>query len=364
VFSAFNWRGNLVVGPTRVNPEPGSATAWRGSPPSIALGPNGSIYVAWTARSQTAGYNGGLFISMSTNRGRNFESPVKMNYGSSVAAGMQSLAVADDGAIFVEWLGEGLDGAESNITKKIGAKAVHGASNDHKQMARADQYPAEATRQVLLAVSRDGGQTFSEGLVLTNNACPCCKTALATGPDGHVYASWREVLAGDHRHIAVATSQDGGKSFSQPGIVSDDQWLISGCPVSGATISVGPNGNAQVLWYSGGEAGPSGLYFAESKDAGKSFTPRRLISEGSVTGTPILLTDSRGNLNAIWQGEHEQRPALMAAVIRAKGAIAEPIVVAEGGKLPAAAVTNNDLFVVYGLGEARDRALWLARAVL
>lgn len=163
------------------------------------------------------------------------------------------------------------------------------------------------------------------------------------------------------KRATLALAPENGKSFLQPRIVSDDQWVISGCPVSGATISVGPNGSAQVLWYSGGEAGPSGLYFAETRDAGKSFTPRRLISEGNVAGTPILLADWRGNLNAIWQGKHEQRPALMAAVIPTEGAIAKTVVVTEGGQLPAATVTDHDLFVVYGLSEADSQTLWLAR---
>lgn len=90
VFSAFSRTGDLIVGPTRVNPDAGTATAWRGSPPAIALGPSGSIYVAWTARPRPAGSKGSLYISVSTNGGKSFETPAKMSYGNSVAAGMQS----------------------------------------------------------------------------------------------------------------------------------------------------------------------------------------------------------------------------------------------------------------------------------
>lgn len=39
---------------TRVNTIPGIAKTWRGDPPTIAVGPNGSIYVDWTRRSRAA----------------------------------------------------------------------------------------------------------------------------------------------------------------------------------------------------------------------------------------------------------------------------------------------------------------------
>lgn len=51
----------------------------------------------------------------------------------------------------------------------------------------------------------------------------------------------------------------------------------------------------------------------------------------------------------------------MAAVIPTEGEMAKTVVVTEGGQLPAATVTDNDLFVVYGLSEAESQTLWLAR---
>ncbi len=42
------------------------------------------------------------------------------------------------------------------------------------------------------------------------------------------------------------------------------------------------------LWYAAGEGNAPGLYFAESKDKGRSFSPRQLLSQETVRGTPAL----------------------------------------------------------------------------
>jgi hypothetical protein len=73
----------------------------------------------------------------------------------------------------------------------------------------------ESNRELFVAFSTDSGKTFSPNRKVAENACPCCKTALAVSADGTLYASWRQVLPGNFRHIAVANSTDGGVKFLQ-----------------------------------------------------------------------------------------------------------------------------------------------------
>jgi hypothetical protein len=49
---------------------------------------------------------------------------------------------------------------------------------------------------------------------LFKGVCYCCKTAMATGPKGEIYAAWRHVFAGNFRDMGFTVSRDGGKSFS------------------------------------------------------------------------------------------------------------------------------------------------------
>ena len=72
----------------------------------------------------------------------------------------------------------------------------------------------ESNRDLYLSHSTDGGKTFSLIAKVARKVCPCCKTALAVSADGTLYAGWRQVLPGNFRHIAVASSTDGGTTFS------------------------------------------------------------------------------------------------------------------------------------------------------
>ena len=329
--------------PVRVNPEAGIATAWRGDQPSIAVGKNGAVYVVWTARVESNGKKGtDVYLSVSSDMGRTFATPVKINDDKvSAAHGMHSLAVADDGRIFVSWLDE----------RNVQAP---------KPSAKAEGHHMESNRELFIADSTDGGRTFSRNRKIAGDACPCCKTAMAIAADGTVYVGWRHVLPGSYRHIAVASSSDAGATFSKPVIVSDDKWLLHGCPVSGPSLAVGDNGTLKVLWYAAGEANAPGLYFSESKDKAQSFSPRQLIAQEGVRGTPVL-TGANGNNPgvAVW----EMTGASTAETrFRPVGHDGPTGTIGTNVELPAAASTKDGLFVAYVVKVNEKRSVWLTKA--
>src|SRR5215208_6965891 len=247
MLAQFTAGGEMRGSPVRVNRQPGVATAWRGDQPSLAVGPDGSVYVVWTARVESAGKHGtDVFLSVSSDRGQSFASEVKINDDKALNDhGMHSLAVAKDGRIYVGWLDE------RNVNKL-------------KPSMTGEGHHMESNRDLYLAYSTDGGRTFSANRKVASDACPCCKTSLAVSVDGTLYAGWRQVLPGNYRHIAVASSTDGGTKFSAPVIVSDDRWMLQGCPVSGPSLSVDKaSGLLKIVWFAGGENGAPGLYFAE-----------------------------------------------------------------------------------------------------
>src|SRR5215213_4501894 len=279
----FTGDGEMRGAPVRVNRQPGIATAWRGDQPSLAVSPNGSVYIVWTARVESAGEHGtDLYLSVSNDGGQSFTGEVKINDDKMPGDhGMHSLAITND-RIYVGWLDE------RNVHKP-------------KPSSKAEGHHMESNRDLFLAYSTDGGRTFSANRKVATEACPCCKTSLAVAPDGTLYAGWRQVLPGNYRHIAVVSSKDGGTSFSSPVIVSDDRWVLQGCPVSGPSLSVDPaSASLRVLWYAAGEGNAPGLYQAESRDNGRTFSPRQLVSEEVVQGTPAL-TSGNNNAVALWQ---------------------------------------------------------------
>lgn len=215
----------------------------------------------------------------------------------------------------------------------------------------------ESNRELFIADSTDGGRTFSRNRKIAGDACPCCKTALAVAPDGTVYVSWRHVLPGNFRHIAVSSSSDAGMTFSKPVIVSDDKWMLHGCPVSGPSLSVADNGTLKVLWYAAGEANAPGLYFADSKDKGVSFSPRQLLAQEGVRGTPVLIAGKNSDI-AVWEmagaGGAETR-------FRVLGKDGPATTVGANIELPAAAFSKDGLFVAYVSKEKEKRSVWLIK---
>ena len=213
----------------------------------------------------------------------------------------------------------------------------------------------ESNRDLFIAYSTDGGRTFSPNRKVAAEACPCCKTALAVSSDGTLYAGWRQVLPGNFRHIAVASSTDGGATFSSPKIVSDDQWVLQGCPVSGPSLSVDPSGSLKVLWYAAGEANATGLYVSESTDKGRTFAPRQLLAQETVKGTPALASGENRAI-ALWQAA-EVGETKASELGKAGAALS----VAANAELPAGVVSNGKLFVAYIAKEKEKRSVWLRR---
>jgi hypothetical protein len=329
----------------RVNHTEGVVTAWRGDPPSVAVSDR-SVYVLWTARVEVDGKKGtDLFLSTSHDEGKTFNAAVKVNDDKVPGAhGMHALAVANDGRIYVAWLDE------RNIQTP-------------KPSRHAGGHHMESNRELFVAYSTDGGKTFSANRKVAENACPCCKTALAVSADGTLYASWRQVLAGNFRHIAVASSTDGGVKFSSPVIVSDDKWKLHGCPVSGPSLSADANGSLKVVWYAAGEANAPGLYFAETRDHGRTFSPRTLLMQESVKGTPVLAAGNNRTV-AIWQGIGAAQASGTQQIqtkIRDLGGAGAAVSVAANAELPSGAFTRDALFVAYITKVGEKRSVWLAR---
>lgn len=362
----FDLQQKQIGEPVRVNLNAGEATAWRGDAPTIAIGADKTVYVGWTKIVKTNAKSGtDLYLSVSRDGGKTFETAVKVNDDKEPAShGMHSLAVGKNNEVFMAWLDE------RNLKNNLHAQSlseqnsadadfqfvkIHHNTNQSNQPKKAETNAAvEPNSETFFAASTDGGKTFSANTKISSEVCPCCKTSLTVAPDGRIYASWRQVLTGDFRHIAVASSIDAGKTFSAPTIVSDDKWQINACPVSGAALAVGANSQLKVVWYTAGEAGKVGLYETESVDFAKTFAERRLISEGEVSGTPTLAANG-GDLKVFW----EDGGKVFQSGISANREISKTDLAAVGN-LPSTVAVGGKIFGVYIKKETDKRAVWLS----
>lgn len=322
----------------RVNPQPGTVKSWRGDQPTIKIAGE-KMYVGWNWSVKKDDKTGNdLMLSVSADGSKSFAAPVRINDDSVPAShGMHGLEVDGDKVYFV-WLDE------RYMTKPTGHAAA--AAHDHE----------EPNAELYFAASSDGGKTFSKNIKVAADICPCCKVQTVV-KDGRLFFSWRQVVGGALRHIAVSSTADGGATFAEPAIVSDDQWKLNACPVSGAPLAIGSDGALHVAWYTAGEAGTAGLYSSKSKDEGKTFSPRLLLAEGAVVGTSVLLAANSGaaeGQKVIWTLGGK----VLTTSLDSGNAAVSTSPVAEG-ELPSAVMSQNSTFIALVSKERERRSVWL-----
>lgn len=177
--------------------------------------------------------------------------------------------------------------------------------------------------------------------------CPCCRTALAEGPDGALYAAWRKIFAGEVRDIVVVRSDDGGESWTEPVRPRADEWVFPGCPHAGPALRVDPDGVVHIAWWTG-KTGEAGVWYARSTDRGRSFTAEPVAIGERSAPAHVQLAPVAGGAVVAWDDGLGAAPRIL---MRRMGAIPGPILVlSEAGaaaSYPVLGVVNDSVVVAW-----------------
>jgi hypothetical protein len=269
---------------------------WRQEAPALAV-TDTAVFVAWArAHPQATPEKLGteLRLSRSVDGGRSFLPSVKINDDDqAVLHSFDALHLARDGVLHVSWI-----------------DAREGRKNPSTFYAR----------------SINGGRSFGGNLKLDDNTCVCCRTALATAPDGTVYVAWRKIFPGDIRETVVARSDDGGQTFGEPVIVGDDRWVYPSCPHRPASIGVDGRGRLYIVWYTEGPDDTPAVYFTYSDDRGRTFAPKRMMnrSKGTFPDHPQLAVDPDGRVVLLWEELSPVRQEIVMSVSLDRGQTFSP----------------------------------------
>jgi hypothetical protein len=127
-----------------------------------------------------------------------------------------------------------------------------------------------------------------EEVVLDASVCDCCQTSVAATTDALVVA-YRGRTPAQVRDILVTRHAGGG--WSVPRTVHDDGWEIPGCPVNGPSIAAHGD-RVVVAWFTGAEPGDRVLA-ASSRDGGASFGDPVRVDDGQGLGrVSVVMLDA------------------------------------------------------------------------
>jgi hypothetical protein len=278
--------GRTFDGPVQVNAVAGEARLGGELPPRVALSraagsSDPEITVLWTARS-----TGGTEVKTTRSRdgGKTFDPPVALqSSGAAGDRGWPALTLDQEGAAHAIWLDH----------RGLAAERGSGAGHSHRQKGAAHDGVAMAQKSGLYyaaAGSPSGERELAKGV------CYCCKTALAAGPGGVLYAAWRHVYPGNLRDMAFTISRDRGKSFAAPVRVREDGWSIEGCPDDGPAMTVDAEGTAHLVWPTvlDGPSPEGALFYASTRDGRTFGRSTRIPTLGSPKPSHPQISIGRG----------------------------------------------------------------------
>jgi hypothetical protein len=353
--------GRIFDPPVRVNDVDGDASLGGEQPPQVALVPRTgrepSMVVVWTAK-RPGGTR--ILFARSDNGGSSFGRATPITGGEAAGnRGWESITIGSDGQVAAVWLDHrelaaGMPGMMQHQGHDHGATGAAKADG----VARAQLSKLYFSR-VGTPESPEGS---NQGQVIAAGVCYCCKTSVAAGPDGSLYAAWRHVYPGNIRDIAFTASRDGGRTFAPPLRVSDDHWALDGCPENGPGMAVDSRNRVHIVWPtlvngSTPDAEPAlELFYAVSND-GRSFAPRLRVPTEGVPRHARIVTVADNSLVLVWEEQtNNARRVVMGHARADEGRFTRDVVSGAGSAVYPVVAAAGRASVVAWIGLAGERS--------
>jgi hypothetical protein len=190
----------------------------------VALGMRRGPRIAATAKSIVAtavamdGENKGNVISWrSGDEGTTWEGPAIVNKkGESAREGLQGLAAGQNDDVACVWLD-----LRANST------------------------------EIYASISKDGGKNWGDDVKVYSSpdghTCECCHPSVAWNSKGELAVMWRNWLDGS-RDMWIALSKDGGKTFTKGQKLGEGSWPLKACPMDGGAVAGSSDGVWTTVW--------------------------------------------------------------------------------------------------------------------
>lgn len=235
--------------------------------PKVIFKPSGEIIAAWGAANPNPknAYSGLVYYSHSFNNGKTWTKlqPITKDTA-SFDQRYFDIALLPDGEAGIVWLDN------RKTSSKEGSGLYYAVTN--------------------------GSTGFQNEKLIAEPCCQCCRTDLFIDTRKNIHVLYRAIINDSIRDMVHIVSTDNGKSFTQPLRISQDNWVINGCPHTGPAMAENKEG-LQFTWFTGGSG--SGIYYNTSKDNGKTFTARNSVS-GKAAKHCQITTLPNDNILIVW----------------------------------------------------------------
>lgn len=151
----------------------------------------------------------------------------------------------------------------------------------------------------LYFASTNGKNGFGKGQLISQPCCQCCRTSLYVDKQGDIHALYRGIIQDSIRDMVHIVSTDGGKTFSAPKRINEDNWVLNACPHTGPAMTENSEG-LHFAWFTG--AKDKGCYYTKTTDNGKSFSMRDSVS--AFGSHPQIAALKNGALLIVWDETH------------------------------------------------------------
>ena len=211
-FAGSRDRGRTFSAPVAV-PSRGSLALGRHRGPRVAIVGETVVVTAIVAAERGAG---DLFAWRSTDDGRSWSAPVRLNgVAASAREGLHGMAGAGT-LVTAVWLDLRAPGT-----------------------------------QLRASVSNDAGATWSDDRLVyespSGTICQCCHPSVAVSAKGDISVMFRNALDGA-RDLYLTASHDGGRMFEPATKLGSGTWKLDACPMDGGALVVDERGAIATVW--------------------------------------------------------------------------------------------------------------------